>query len=305
MAGSRARRHRDRCGLGAWAAIANRLAGEGAAVVCTDVTGAAEGTAEELGELGWAVRVDVADDGEVARLLAEVRGRYGRLDALFNCAGGRWRGAAADGALRGELRAVMRVNLKGPFLMMKHAIPLMVQGGGGAVVNVSATLAVAAAPGFAHFAAAKAGLLQLTRTAALEYGPSGVRVNAICPSVIDTPTFRATMAGMPEGVLDGVLRRQGIRRLARAEEVAAAAVASLASRSGSAVDLERARATARALRHSTCAATSSLSAAAASAISLSRSASSSRPPTAKITSASMAAWIDSAPPFSPIRWSAW
>jgi NAD(P)-dependent dehydrogenase (short-subunit alcohol dehydrogenase family) len=119
---------------------------------------------------------------------------------------------------------VMRVNLMGPFLMMKHAIPLMVEGGGGAVVNVSATLALAAAPGFAHYAAAKAGLLQLTKTAALEYGQNGVRVNAICPSVIDTPTFAATTAGMPKEVLDGLLSRQGIRRLARAEEVAAAAV---------------------------------------------------------------------------------
>lgn len=118
----------------------------------------------------------------------------------------------------------MRVNLKGPLLTMKHAIPLMVGGGGGAVVNVAATLALAAAPGFAHYAAAKAGLLQLTKTAALEYGQSGVRVNAICPSVIDTPTFQATTAGMPKEVLDGLLSRQGIRRLARAEEVAAAAV---------------------------------------------------------------------------------
>jgi NAD(P)-dependent dehydrogenase (short-subunit alcohol dehydrogenase family) len=107
---------------------------------------------------------------------------------------------------------------------MKYGIPLMVESGGGAVVNVSAVLALAAAPGFGHYAAAKAGLLQLTRTAALEYGPSGVRVNAICPSVIDTPTFQATTAGMPRELLDALLGRQGIRRLARAEEIAAAAV---------------------------------------------------------------------------------
>jgi len=107
---------------------------------------------------------------------------------------------------------------------MKHAIPLMVEGGGGAVVNVAATLAVAATPGFGHYGAAKAGLLQLTRTAALEYGGHGVRVNAICPSVIDTPTFRATTAGMPEEALDAVLGRQGIHRPAQAEEIAAAAV---------------------------------------------------------------------------------
>jgi NAD(P)-dependent dehydrogenase (short-subunit alcohol dehydrogenase family) len=156
--------------------------------------------------------------------MTEVGEALGRLDALFNCAG-------VDGTVRPltelseeNFELVMRVNLKGPFLTMKHAIPLMAEGGGGAVVNVSATLALAAAPGFAHYGAAKAGLLQLTKTAALEYGPSGVRVNAICPSVIDTPTFQATTAGMPKEILDGLLNRQGIRRLARAEEVAAAAV---------------------------------------------------------------------------------
>jgi NAD(P)-dependent dehydrogenase (short-subunit alcohol dehydrogenase family) len=211
-------------GSGLGAAIATRLAKEAARVVCADVTDAAEGTAELLAERGHAVRVDVADSGDVTRLLTEVRRRYGRLDALFNCAG-------VDGMVRPltelseeNFELVMRVNLKGPFLMMKHAIPLLVEGGGGAVVNVSATLAIAAAPGFAHYAAAKAGLLQLTRTAALEYGERGVRVNAICPSVIDTPTFRATTAGMPKEALDALLGRQGIRRLARAEEIAGAAV---------------------------------------------------------------------------------
>jgi NAD(P)-dependent dehydrogenase (short-subunit alcohol dehydrogenase family) len=210
-------------GSGTGAAIAARLAEEGASVVGTDLDGAVQ-TAPLLGQGGRAVRLDVADAGSVGRLIAEVREAYGRLDALFNCAG-------VDGMVRPltelseeNFELVVRVNLKGPFLTMKHAIPLMVEGGGGAVVNVSATLALAAAPGFAHYGAAKAGLLQLTRTAALEYGPSGVRVNAICPSVIDTPTFRATTAGMPQELLDGLLARQGIRRLARAEEVAAAAV---------------------------------------------------------------------------------
>ena len=210
-------------GSGTGAAIAARLAEEGASVVRTDLDGAVR-TAPRLGERGRAVRLDVADAGSVGRLMAEVREAYGRLDALFNCAG-------VDGMVRplAELseenfELVVRVNLTGRFLLMKQAFPLLVVGGGGAFLNVSATLALAAAPGFAHYGAAKAGLLQLTRTAALEYGPSGVRVNAVCPSVIDTPTFRATTAGMPQGVLDGLLARQGIRRLARAEEVAAAAV---------------------------------------------------------------------------------
>jgi NAD(P)-dependent dehydrogenase (short-subunit alcohol dehydrogenase family) len=211
-------------GSGTGAAIAMRLAEEGASVVCTDVNGAERRTAERLGAHGRAVAVDVGDPGEVVDLLAEVRRVYGRLDALFNCAGVDGTVGPLTDLTEENFELVVRVNLKGPFLTMKHGIPLMVEGGGGAVVNVSAVLALAAAPGFGHYAAAKAGLLQLTRTAALEYGPSGVRVNAICPSVIDTPTFQATTAGMPRELLDALLGRQGIRRLARAEEIAAAAV---------------------------------------------------------------------------------
>jgi NAD(P)-dependent dehydrogenase (short-subunit alcohol dehydrogenase family) len=211
-------------GSGTGAATAVRLAEEGAMVVCTDVNGAERRTAERLGERGRAVAVDVGDPGAVADLLAEVRHAYRRLDALFNCAGVDGTVGPLTDLTEENFELVVRVNLKGPFLTMKYGIPLMVEGGGGAVVNVSAVLALAAAPGFGHYAAAKAGLLQLTRTAALEYGPSGVRVNAICPSVIDTPTFQATTAGMPRELLDALLGRQGIRRLARAEEIAAAAV---------------------------------------------------------------------------------
>jgi NAD(P)-dependent dehydrogenase (short-subunit alcohol dehydrogenase family) len=211
-------------GSGTGAAIAVRMAEEGASVVCTDVNGPELRTAERLGEPGRVIAVDVGDPGAVAGLLAEVRRAYGRLDALFNCAGVDGTVGPLTDLTEENFELVVRVNLKGPFLTMKYGIPLMVESGGGAVVNVSAVLALAAAPGFGHYAAAKAGLLQLTRTAALEYGPSGVRVNAICPSVIDTPTFQATTAGMPRELLDALLGRQGIRRLARAEEIAAAAV---------------------------------------------------------------------------------
>jgi NAD(P)-dependent dehydrogenase (short-subunit alcohol dehydrogenase family) len=113
-------------GSGTGAAIAARLAEEGARVVGTDLDGAVQ-TAPLLGEGGRAVRLDVADAGSVGRLIAEVRDAYGRLDALFNCAG-------VDGTVRPltelseeNFELVVRVNLKGPFLTMKHAIPLMVE----------------------------------------------------------------------------------------------------------------------------------------------------------------------------------
>ena len=109
-------------GSGTGAAIATQLAAEGASVVCTDLDGAEQTTAP-LGKRGRAVRLDVADAGSVARLMAEVRESHGRLDVLFNCAG-------VDGMVRPltelseeNFELVMRVNLKGPFLMMKHAIP--------------------------------------------------------------------------------------------------------------------------------------------------------------------------------------
>src|SRR4030095_9565744 len=162
-------------GSGTGAAIATRLAEAAASVVCTDLEGA-EQPAALLGERGRAVRLDVADAGSVARLMAEVRETYGRLDALFHNAGPAGAVRPPDALPEENFELVIRVNLKGPFLTMKHAIPLMVEGGGGAVVNVASTFALVGAPGFAHYAAAKAGLLQLTKTAALEFGEHGVRV---------------------------------------------------------------------------------------------------------------------------------
>jgi NAD(P)-dependent dehydrogenase (short-subunit alcohol dehydrogenase family) len=121
-------------GSGTGAAIATRLAEEGASVVCTDLDGA-EQTAALLGERGRAVRLDVADAGSVGRLMAEVRETYGRLDALFNNAGPAGAVRPLTELSEENFELVIRVNLKGPFLTMKHAIPLMVEGGGGAVVT--------------------------------------------------------------------------------------------------------------------------------------------------------------------------
>jgi len=178
-------------GSGTGAAIAARLAEEGAHVVCTDVNGAEERTAATLGERCHAARLNVTDADAVAGLVAEVRGLHGRLDALFNCAG-------VDGAVgpltdlsEENFELVVGVNLKGPFLTMKHAIPLMVEGGGGAVVCMSSRAAVAPFRGGAGYAAAKAAVLAFAQAVAVEYRADGVRCNAVLPSVIDTPANRA------------------------------------------------------------------------------------------------------------------
>jgi NAD(P)-dependent dehydrogenase (short-subunit alcohol dehydrogenase family) len=103
-------------GSGLGAAIATRLAGEGASVVCVDLTNAAAGTVEGLGDLGWAVQVDVADGDDVARLVGDVRERHGRLDALFNCAGVDGMVAPLTELTEENFELVVRVNLKAPFL---------------------------------------------------------------------------------------------------------------------------------------------------------------------------------------------
>jgi NAD(P)-dependent dehydrogenase (short-subunit alcohol dehydrogenase family) len=205
---------------GTGSAICARLAEEGAHVICADVGGAAE-VAGRLGLPARAVAMDVADAAVVRAVLDGVAAGEGRLDVLVNCAG-------VDGAIlptaelpEENFDRVLAVNLKGPFLTMKGAIPLMVAGGGGAIVNITSTFAEAAAPGFGHYAASKAGLAQLTRTAAIEYGEAGIRVNAVSPSLIDTPTLRRTSAAMPPGALDGAIARQAIRRIARPDEIAA------------------------------------------------------------------------------------
>src|SRR5919108_5295232 len=161
---------------GAGAAICARLAAEGATVACADVGGAGQ-AAGPRGGRAVSLVMDVTDADQVRAGLAGPLDELGRLDVLVNCAG-------IDGEVRptaepseANLEAVTAVNLRGPFLTMKAAIPAMVAGGGGAIVNVASTFALAGTPGFAHYGAAKAGLIQLTRTAAMEYGPAGVRVN--------------------------------------------------------------------------------------------------------------------------------
>jgi meso-butanediol dehydrogenase/(S,S)-butanediol dehydrogenase/diacetyl reductase len=211
---------------GTGTAVCERLAGEGAAVACADV-GGAEAIAARLAG-AWSLAMDVTDAAQVAAGVGGVLERGGRLDVLVNCAG--IDGEVAPTAELGEanLDAVVAVNLRGPFLTMRAALPAMAAAGRGAVVNVASVFATIGTPGFGHYGAAKAGLLALTRAAAVEYGPAGVRVNALSPSVIDTPTFRRTSQHLPPAAIEAGLARHALRRIAAPAEVAAV-VAFLAS----------------------------------------------------------------------------
>ena len=171
-------------------AIAVATAGAGGRVVVSDVQ---QPEGEETAQLiraggGEAVFVpcDVADAPAVEALMQAAVDQFGRLDVLVNNAG------VAGGAVRAhELEPeawdrVMAVNLRGPFLCVRFALPHLMVAGGGAIVNIASTYGMIGAPLAAAYCASKGGLINLTRQLAVDYGPDHVRVNAVCPGYIDT-----------------------------------------------------------------------------------------------------------------------
>ena len=200
-------------------ATCRRLAAEGARVAILDVQrDAAEAAAGELG--GFAFEADVGDAAAVERALQAAADELGGIDLLFNNAGA--------GALRTlhrytpeDVERLVRVNLLGAYHVLRAAIPRMLAGGGGAIVNNASASATQPVRGEAPYAAAKAGVLALTQSAALEYGPR-IRVNSVSPGVIRTPLseglFRAP------GLLDPVIAATPLGRTGTTEDVADAVV---------------------------------------------------------------------------------
>jgi NAD(P)-dependent dehydrogenase (short-subunit alcohol dehydrogenase family) len=211
-------------------ATAFALTAEGAAVVVADVDEAgAIAVAEEIGRRGGrasAQRTDVADERSVAAMIAAAVERYGRLDILHNNA------AAVDPALMsrdGEVAAMevdvwdrtFAVNLRGPMLGCKHAIPRMLERGGGAIVNTSSAAGWAGDLTRSAYGASKAALEALTRYVATQYGKRGIRCNAIAPGVIATP---ALAANVPREQIAVYERTHLTPRLGVPEDIAAAVV---------------------------------------------------------------------------------
>lgn len=226
-------------------ATAMRLASEGASVACADL--AAEGIAsvraeiEGLGGRAFDVVCDVASSTSVATAVAAAEAALGSIDVLANVAGtGDLPSPDGIGGLEdAEWNRVLAVNLAGPFFACRAVVPGMAARGRGAVVNVSSLAGRSkSANAGPAYSASKAGLLGLTRHLAFDYGPRGVRVNAICPGGVDTPMIRAAATAMrarSEDDAAAVARRVAayewfmpIKRLSTAEEQAAA-IAFLAS----------------------------------------------------------------------------
>ena len=206
-------------------ATAQAFAEAGASVVLADVNEnalrAATNGLTTAGHTALGVTCDVSDEDDVAALVARTVASLGRLDMAFNNAGIMIPPSdAADEAIDNFDR-VNAINLRGVWACMKHELRQMRKQGSGAIVNCSSLGGLVGLPGRASYHASKHGVIGLTRSAALEYAPRGVRINAVCPGTIYTPMVADMLA---KGELDmaEAVRNQPIGRLGQAEEIAAA-----------------------------------------------------------------------------------
>ncbi|MBG4803505.1 SDR family oxidoreductase [Pseudomonas aeruginosa] len=210
-------------GIGRATALAFAAAGGKVVVADLDSAGG-EGTVEAIRQAGGEalfIRCDVTRDAEVKALVEGCAAAYGRLDYAFNNAGIEIeQGKLADGN-EAEFDAIMAVNVKGVWLCMKHQIPLMLAQGGGAIVNTASVAGLGAAPKMSIYAASKHAVIGLTKSAAIEYAKKGIRVNAVCPAVIDTDMFRRAYEADPRKA-EFAAAMHPLGRVGRVEEIAAA-----------------------------------------------------------------------------------
>ena len=209
---------------GIGAATARRFAAEGAEVCILDRDlPAAETLAKELGEDHLAMELDVRFEAGVERVADAVFGLWDRVDVLVNNAGSELNKTYNETTVD-EWDRVLDTDLKGPWLLCKHFVPRMVERGSGSVINISSLNGLVGFPLSTAYGSAKGGLVVFTRDMAIELATSGVRINCVCPGVIETPMMERWTDLMPDkheakAMLRGVMP---IGRMGTAEEVASA-----------------------------------------------------------------------------------
>ena len=189
-------------GSGMGKAMADLFVREGAKVVLADISGEQDTIADDLGDAAVSVHCDVAQEDQVQAMIATAEDRFGRLDILCNNAG--FGGSMAPLAEQSSENwdRVHAVNIRGVFLCMKYGIGSMLKTGGGAIVNTGSASAVVGWKGHSIYGAAKAGVHQMTKAAALDYAKVGIRVNAIAPGTIWTGLVPQSR-DVPEPPADG------------------------------------------------------------------------------------------------------
>jgi 2,5-dichloro-2,5-cyclohexadiene-1,4-diol dehydrogenase 1 len=212
-------------GSGMGRSTALLLGQSGAKVTAADVDGESAARTvsaiEKSGAEAQAVTCDVSQEEHVKRMVNRAVASYGRLDAAANCAGRSSHSLLLHELTLDKWQRMIDINLTGAFLCLKYQILAMLETGGGSIVVVSSTSAVKAYPLVAEYSASKAGILGLVRSAAIEYGKRGIRVNTVLPGTTDTPMYRGFMDQHPE-LYDLVDAQQFLGRVGKPEELAAA-----------------------------------------------------------------------------------
>jgi len=214
-------------GSGIGKATALAFAGEGAHVAVADINENAvkdvAAAIESNGGKALALSVNISSRGDVSNMIAKTVAAFGRLDCAVNCAG-----IAGKHSLNlheypeDEWVNMINVNLVGTYYCVKEEIVQMLNNSGGSIVNVSSAAGLISQPGNSPYAASKFGIVGLTRTAAKEYATKNIRVNAVCPTAIETPMImegRRKLAYNPEA-LEAAKNHQAMKRMGRPEEVA-------------------------------------------------------------------------------------
>lgn len=204
---------------------ATAFAQAGATVVLADINESALHTAvthlHNLGYRALEVKCDVSDESQVADMVDRTVAEFGRLDMAFNNAGIAGPSGPFLEETAEQFDLVNAVNLRGVWASMKHELRQMKSQGSGAIVNCSSLGGLVGQTGRAAYHATKFGVIGLTKSVAIEYAPLGIRINAVCPGVVDTPMLADLKERTPDA-MDAVLRDQPIGRLGRPEEIAAA-----------------------------------------------------------------------------------
>ena len=211
-------------GSGLGLATVKAFAKSGASVVLADWNEkAVRSAAEELvgqGHKALAIHCDVADDAQVEAMVDQTVATFGRLNVAYNNAGVQNILAETADATREDFDRVMAINLRGVWSCMKFELRQMQKQGSGAIVNCSSIGGLVGGAGRGTYHAAKHGVIGLTKSAALEYAAKGIRINAVCPGLIDTPMSDQMKAAGQADALNAMLKDVPIGRLGRAEEIA-------------------------------------------------------------------------------------